>query len=228
MEDKHILIHEMIEEHQERMENLKRYYPFFKLCDGTFSQYKEGKYNQLDMGYITLASLRFFIEENNFNERDVSFPEYQRFMGELLRRDFDLRLEEEEEKELVLYIFDKIKNDGRPFHFQYFNPKAKKNVISKLKLIDSKILGNTIVYHITSEGIEFYLDTKEIKEESKISIQQLLLEKMIEAKNFKGGIEVVRRINNEVSKLEYMKKEVIYQLGYEVFEGAKACEEYME
>ena len=105
MEDKHILIHEMIEEHQERMENLKRYYPFFKLCDGTFSQYKEGKYNQLDMGYITLASLRFFIEENNFNERDVSFPEYQRFMGELLRRDFDLRLEEEEEKELVLYIF---------------------------------------------------------------------------------------------------------------------------
>ena len=59
-----------------------------------------------------------------------------------------------------------------------------------------------IYYYITESGIEFYLNTKEFKEESKISIQQLLLEKMIRTQNFKGGREIVKRICNEVLKLK--------------------------
>ena len=40
------------------------------------SQFKDGKYEILDMGYIVMGILRFFIEENNFNEKDVTYPEY--------------------------------------------------------------------------------------------------------------------------------------------------------
>ena len=50
---KHVMINDIIAEHSARMQNLKKYYPFFVLNEATFSQYKEGKYSFLDMGYIT-------------------------------------------------------------------------------------------------------------------------------------------------------------------------------
>ena len=59
---KHVMINDIIAEHSARMQNLKKYYPFFVLNETTFTQYKEGKYAFLDMGYITMASLRFFMK----------------------------------------------------------------------------------------------------------------------------------------------------------------------
>ena len=79
------MIGEIITEHRERMLNLKKYYPFFKLIDTSFSQFKEGRYEALDMGYIVMAVLRFFIEENNFNERDITYPQCEAFIKELLK-----------------------------------------------------------------------------------------------------------------------------------------------
>lgn len=228
MAEKYIMIHDIMSEHKDRMFNLKKYYPFFVLCDTTFSQYKDGKYMHLDMGYITMATLRFFINENNFHESEITYEQYEEFLLELLRREFRLEEELQEQKELAGYIFDKIKNDGKAFTFSYFDPEERKKKTARVKLIDSRIADGTVLYHVTTDGIEFYLDTKEIKEESNISVQQLLLEKMIQSENFAGGIEVVRRINNEVGKLALQKKEVLDLLSYDVFSGAKASEEYME
>lgn len=228
MSEQYLLINDIMENHSARMQNLRKYYPFFCLAETTFTQYKEGKYAELDMGYITMASLRFFINENQFNEREITFERYEAFLRELLARDFLLQEEDGEEHELVGYIFDKLKNDGKPFEFSFFDPEEKKRKSTRVKLIDSRVEHGEIFYYITSEAIEFYLDTKEMKDESNISVQQLLLEKMIRAKNFKGGIDVVRRINGEVSKLVLRKEEVIKELGYDVFTGAKACDEYME
>lgn len=225
---KHVMINDIIAEHSARMQNLKKYYPFFVLSETTFSQYKEGRYASLDMGYITMASLRFFINENNFHERDITYEEYESFVLELLRRDFDLSEEPEEEKQLALYIFDKLKNDGRAFEFKFFDPETRKNKISRVRLIDSRIEGDKVLYTITSDGIEFYLDTKEIKDESKINVSQLLLEKMITSNNFKGGIDVVRRINSQLRELVLRKEQVLKILSIDIFEGAKAYEEYMD
>ena len=112
MAQKYIMIHDIMSEHEDRMLNLKKYYPFFVLCETTFSQYKDGKYSDLDMGYITMATLRFFINENNFHESEITYEQYEGFLAEILRREFALSVDEAEEKELIGYIFDKIKNDG--------------------------------------------------------------------------------------------------------------------
>lgn len=225
---KHVMINEIISEHSIRMQNLKKYYPFFVLSETTFSQYKEGKYSLLDMGYITMASLRFFINENNFHEKDITYEEYEKFLVELLRRDFDIEEEPEEEKQLVLYIFDKLKNDGRAFEFKFYDPETKTGKIARIKLIDSRVENGAVYYYITSEGIEFYLDTKEIKDESRINISQLLLEKLISSNNFKGGIDVVKRINSQVKQLSLEKENVLKLLGVDIFEGTRAYEQYME
>lgn len=122
------MLNDIITEHKERMLNLKKYYPFFKLMDVSFAQFQEGRYEMLDMGYIVMGILRFFIEENNFKEKDVTYPEYLDFITSLLKRDFGLNLSAQEYKELADYIFDKIKNEGRPFTFPYYDPIEKKNV----------------------------------------------------------------------------------------------------
>ena len=227
MAEKYTLIHDIIQEHSERALNLKKYYPFFKLAETTFHQYKDGKFADLDMGYITMAVLRFFIEENNFQEKEVSYEEYREFMGALFRRDFDLKLNETEEAELALYIFDKIKNEGRPFRFTYFDPADKKKKTVRMSLIESVMQQNVVYYHISADAIEFYLDTKEIKEESTISVEQLLLEKLIDSNNFKGAVEVVRRINNEVSRMQYKKNQVMQLLNEDLKEGIEAYEAFI-
>lgn len=227
MAEEYILTRDIIQDHSERMLNIRKYYPYFKLTDSAFTQFGGGRYEQLDMGYILMAVLRFFIEENNFREKDVTYEEYSRFMHDIYRRDFAIALDEDEEKEVTSYIFDKIKNDGKPFSYTYFDPADKKRKTVRMKLIESRIKEDNICYYITSDAIEFYLDTKEIKDESSISVAQALLSKMITTSNFKGGIEVIKRINSEVGRLKARKNEVLNILSYDVFEGARAYEEFV-
>ena len=65
MPKEHILVNDIIADHRERMLNLKKYYPFFRLSEVSFSWFMDGQCGNLDMGYILMAVLRFFIEENN-------------------------------------------------------------------------------------------------------------------------------------------------------------------
>lgn len=227
MAEEYILARDIIHDHSQRMLNIKKYYPYFKLTDNAFAQFQGGRYQVLDMGYIMMAVLRFFIEENNFNEKDVLYKEYCGFLHELYRRDFALAVDENEEAELSWYIFDKITNGGRPFIYEYFDPVDQTKKVIRMKLIDSRIRDEELSYFITSDAIEFYLDTKEIKDESSISVAQLLLSKMITTKNYKGGIDVIKRINSEVGRLITRKNEVLALLSEDVFMGSKAYEEFM-
>lgn len=244
MAEQYVLINEIIKDHAERMMNLKKYYPFFVLCESTFSQYKEGRYRDLDMGYITLAVLRFFIDENSFNERPVEYADYERFMIGLLKRDFKIdemagpsdvkdidpvnSLDPEREiKELSAYIFSKITNEGRAFGFSFYDPGEAKHKSVRVRLIESSILDGKVIYNITADGIEFYLDTKEVKDESRINTGQLLLEKLIKTENFRGGIDVVRRINSEVERLKKKREDVIKLMASDIKAGSAACDEFM-
>lgn len=221
------MYNDIVAKHRERMLNLRKYYPFFKLTEVSFTQFKDGKYDCLDMGYIVMGVLRFFIEENSFKEKEVTYPEYLEFIEAMLKRDFGLKLLADEYKEIADYIFDKIKNDGKAFEFNYYDPVDRKKRVSRVRVIESTIRNNTVWYRISSEAIEFYLDTKEIKDESRISVQQLLLEKMIKTQNFTGGTEVIARINEEVDRLQLKKNEVVAAVATDVFAGIEAYEDFV-
>lgn len=228
MPKEHVLVNDIITDHRERMLNLKKYYPFFRLSEVSFSWFMDGQCGNLDMGYILMAVLRFFIEENNFKEQDVTYQMYFEFMTACIQRDFGLKLSEQDNKILVDYIFDKLKNDGKPFSFEYYDPVDREKKVSRVRLLTSRIEDGTVWYSISPDGIEFYLDTKEIKDESRISVEQLLLEKMIRSQNFKGGAEVVRRINTEVEMLKLRKNQVAALLSSDVFAGVEAYERFFD
>ena len=231
MASKYTLTDDIIKNHTERILNLRKFYPFFTLAEGTFSQYKEGIFRFLDMGYITLAVLRYFINENSFNDSPVTYAGYSEFCREMLSRDFDVtrdKFEKDEIDELIRYIFDKIRNYGKAFEFDFYDPAERKQKVARVRLIDSTVRETEVVYTITEDGIEFYLTTKEVRDESRINMDQLLLEKLIKSENFRGSIDVIERINIEVKALEKYREEVVELLLSDVHEGAKAVDEYVE
>lgn len=63
------MLNDIITEHKERMLNLKKYYPFFKLMDVSFAQFQEGRYEMLDMGYIVMGILRFLLRRITLKKR---------------------------------------------------------------------------------------------------------------------------------------------------------------
>lgn len=225
MAQEYTMMHDIVSQHSERMQNLKRYYPFFRLQENSLAQFKDGQFGHLDMGYIVFAVLRFFIEENQFNDANVTYAMYEAFMKDFLSQEYGVSAQDAG-KDLILYIFDKLCNEGRPFVYTYYDPQVKKSVEARVKLIDSRFEDNELVYFLTSDAIEFYLDTKEVKDESRITTEQLLLEKMIRLKNFRGGLDVIRRINGEVGRLMVEKDEVVRLLHHNVFEGVRALEEF--
>ena len=222
------LINDVVETHQERMTHLKRYYPFFRLMDLRLSQYKAGQYASVDMGYVVMAVLRFFIEYNHFQDLPVSYGDYEAFMRRLLARDFGLTPDEKEDGEMIQMIFDRLTNDGRPFIIHYFDPAARAQRVMHVRLIESTLRHMQVVYRISADAVAFYLDTKEMHEESRISIAQLLLTKKIKSRDFKGGMQVLDSINLEVVRLLDEQDEIKALLGRDPIEGLKALEKYHE
>ena len=227
MAEEHVLIDDILRSEKERMLYLKKYYPFFVLHETTLSQYKEGRFQNLDMGYITMALLRFLIQENQMSQRRVTYPEIEKFLISVLRRDFAEMIPREEESGLIHYLFDKIRNDGRPFIFPFYDPETHMRQEGYVRLVESTVQDGEVTYGITADGIEFYLSTKEVRDESTITTEQLLLEKMIRTENFRGGIDVVRRINLEVARLRKEREETVRLLQSDLKAGVRACEAYM-
>ena len=225
MAEEYILIDDIIKNHTERMMSLRKYYPFFSIMDGSLSQFKGGEYKNVDMGYLILAILRYFINENSFNDKPVTYKEYEAFVKGILQSGFGI---EEDTEELIRFIFDKIRNNGRAFEMPFYDPVLKEMKLARVRLIDSVVKEEDVVYSITEEGIEFYLSTKEVKDKSTITTEQLLLEKLIRSENFRGSIDVIERINIEVSQLERERREVMQLLLSDVHAGTKAVDEYMD
>ena len=101
-------------------------------------------------------------------------------------RDFDFT-EEEADDELYQYIFDKLCNEGRPFELDYYDPAAHQQKTLRVRLIESELKDQQVLTEFHLMRWLFYLDTKEVREESHISVAQLLLEKMIKRRISEAG-----------------------------------------
>lgn len=226
MEIQKNVLQEIRSGHALRMESVKKYYPFFVITENDLKQFKNGKYRAIDMGYVLMAVLRMLIEQNNFNNTGVTYTDYLNFIIPFLEQEFALQCDAQEYTEIAGYLFDKIKNDGKPFTYEYYDPETGKLKTARVWLVKSHFYMGNIYYYITESGIEFYLNTKEFKEESKITIQQLLLEKMIRTRNFQGGREIVKRICSEVLKLKMKKQEVVQILVHDLKSGMEMYREF--
>ncbi len=228
MTEEYEFISEMISDLDERNQFLKKYYPYFKIIGDGTKTFQSKSLEQFDVGFILLTTLRFLVEENNFKNRGVSYNEISDFLHYLVNKAYLVLLSETDKATLTEEIISMLTGSGQPYEYHYYNPVSQKRSISRITYMKGEIdpILGSLKYYITDSGIEFYLETKEIKELNKISIQQVLLEKMVSSKNFKGARQVVGRITNQVAKLHSMKREVLNLISFNPVEGDRLYEEF--
>lgn len=72
MPQENILVNDIITDHRERMLNLKKYYPFFKLSEVSFSWYREGMYDSLEHGVYSHGGTAAFLLRKTISRRGTS------------------------------------------------------------------------------------------------------------------------------------------------------------
>ncbi len=201
-----------------RQENLAKYMPFFELYA---LNKRSDKYNNLDMGLLTLGLLSYLLYEGHLKDRGITFEELEVFIQKLVAESYKVTYTAEELTNLTRYVLDKLQNGGSPFSYQYYNQVLSDTQETKLRYIsykrDSRLEKN--FYRLTSTGIDFLLQTKEFGEESKISIQLILLRKLVDSEDFGSALNTLENINIEIKKEAKRKGEILEELSYGFTEG---------
>ncbi|MGV8983552.1 hypothetical protein [Clostridium sp.] len=216
-----------VEDMNSRQLTLKKYYPFFEI-------YKlnkiSSKFQEFDMSSLSLAVMHFLLVEGKLKEKGVSFQDIEKFLGEYIEKSTNDKVQDKDLRELVKYITIKLNNStGEAFVYTYFDPKKREMVsetVKYIKYIPSKKNSEEYLYHLTNDGIDFFLQTKEFGEESKVTIYLLLLQQQLKNSDFEGVYNSVVKINAEVLQQIEKKHEVSESLLYAGDEGYKKYKEY--
>lgn len=209
-----------------RMENLKKYFPYFEFYK--LNLLKNNKYPQFDICNIALGLLGYLLQEVEIRRNIIAFTEVKEFLKDYIIKMYAQVLEEEELKEFTKYILSKMQNDGAPFMYEIYNIESQKTVEHIIRYITYTYdeVSKKNHYSITSEGIDFYLQTKEFGDESKVTIHLLLLQKMIDDNDYESALNHIINVNTQVRKLILEKKNIIYELLNKGVVATRSLEEY--
>lgn len=218
------IIEDVIEEIDSREENLKVYYPYFIINK---KLQVESETLKIDLNIVFVGLLAFLLYTGKLNNKKVEYQDIydyiEFFIQKIYNRDF------ENLKEIVNMLLDIAQNNGNNFTYTYYSLKGKENKEKYIKYIEIK-LGESgkLNYYITSQGIDFYLKTKEFPDAAQITINLLLFRKQIEKGSFNYAYDTVKRLNIEVKRKIEQKELVLELLMYGGKEGIEEYKKYHE
>ncbi len=219
------LADDFLEELEMRLEQVKVYYPVMEML----RRRKAEKFSRLvpELCFLTLA---YLIYEGKLKHRGITFQNLEAFLGKTLQRIQGISAKDlapEAIRELTAEILDGIQNGGRNFILNTYNFMSGSFREKYVKFLDIKQSEDGVLnYHITEQGVEFYLKTKEFPEETKITINLLLFQKQMEKGAFGFAYETVRRLNMEVQKKKDRKNSLLEALMYGRFDFGEAYNNY--
>jgi len=219
------LADDFLEELEMRLEQVKVYYPVMEML----RRRKAEKFSRLvpELCFLTLA---YLIYEGKLKHRGITFQNLEAFLGKALQRIQRISAKDlapEAIRELTAEILDGIQNGGRNFILNTYNFMSGSFREKYVKFLDIKQSEDGVLnYHITEQGVDFYLKTKEFPEETKITINLLLFQKQMEKGAFGFAYETVRRLNMEVQKKKDRKNSLLEALMYGRFDFGEAYNNY--
>lgn len=156
----------------ERMENISVFYPIFKLQGAQ-------KYPRYDIFSLGISTLLFLLDVMLKGKEGCDSKELAFFLRDLLNFNYAEELTEEEATEIVYYLLDMLRNDGKPFEITYQNPYTKSNRRHKVVLIEiaSYEPNRPIKYRLSVQGLDLMFKTREIYRELRITISQIYLKR---------------------------------------------------
>lgn len=192
-----------------RMSNITKYAPIFDIMRLNVAS---DKYKEFELGSLTFGVISLLLYEGHLKSRGLEFEEILSFVDQCIKEHYEKELTEQELSDFTRYLLNKIQNNGIPFEFTYYDNVKREYVTKKVRYItytrDAQLKKN--LYKLTSDGIDFLLQTKEFNEESKITIHLLLLRKMVDNEDFDSALQTLININAEIRK-EFGKKEEILE-----------------
>jgi hypothetical protein len=183
MSDNNFRIEEISQEIPIRINNLMKYFPFFEMKR---LNKLNSKYGEYDMGALTLFILSILLYKGHFKDKGLTFAEIHEGLHLYIKKSYNVEFEGEEKEEFTRYVLDKVQNEGSPFIYEYYDSVQGKKVGRNIRYIAIKRndADDRPYYYITSDGIDFFLQTKEFGEESKITIHLMILKKLIENEDY--------------------------------------------
>ncbi len=218
------IIKDVINEIEDREENIKIYYPYFVI---TKKLRQESENLGFDLVPVFIGLLSFLLYVGKLNGRKIEYKDIYDYIVYFIKNIYKQKINEENYKKIVNLILDVAQNNGNNFLFNYYNLKESKNKESYIKYIEIKLgEDNKLNYYITAQGIDFYLKTKEFPDSLQVTMNLLLFRKQIEKGSFNYAYDTVRRLNIEVKRKIEQKDLILEGLMYGGKEGIKEYSKY--
>ncbi len=189
---------------ESRMENMRIFYPFFKI-HRNFRDSQDRYY----IPSLCIAVLSFLLYEGKLKYKNITLKDICEFLKIFITESYKEELKYDEIKKCTVMVLDNLQNYGNNFKFKYYSYISNSYKEKFVKLIGSKIEDNNILYYITKDGIDFFLKTKEFPEEAQITINLLLFRKQINSGSFEMALETLNRLNMEVQRKLERKNTVL-------------------
>lgn len=204
MDSEHI---KQYQDTNERLRHLSNYHPFFRI----YAQITKSNL-EYDAAYLAIEVLSLLIKEGKLMGRSVSFDEIEGHIGLVLSHlhpKLDLDSRKVTQEMLSMLETDRY---GESYCFKHINPiyNEKDEIYVDLIKYNVKSKG----YDISNAGLSFMLSTKELPEESKISISLLLFKQQIKHRSFVTALNTIRSLNLEVLRKKEMKQLLLDKIMY--------------
>lgn len=216
------LAQEFVKELGMRLEQVKVYYPFMEIMRKRKSEVYTGLVPELCFLFLS-----YLIYEGKLRHRGITYEQLNEYLNKAIKIILPQDSEHVRTEKLTEEILDALQNGGRNFAMNVYSFGTGGYKDKFIKLIEIKQSDEgKLLYHITDQGVDFYLKTKEFPEETKITINLLLFQKQMEKGAFGFAYETVRRLNMEVQKKKDRKYSLLEALMYGQLDSGEAYNDY--
>ncbi|MEJ6949395.1 hypothetical protein [Natronospora cellulosivora (SeqCode)] len=200
---------EILKDFSERIKNITVFAPLLDLKNKT-----KYDYSLVELGISTML---FILEDMLRGEKDCTYRNIAYFLIELIKKQYNDKLNYEKALELTYYIVrDCLMNQGQAHSYSYEDLEKQEVSTYKYHLIeleDYNIEDKIVRLKLTTTGLELLFKTKEMYNELQVSISQLYLRQQIQKGVFDGALrsveELALAVKNEKNKIKELEEKII-------------------
>ena len=127
------IIKDVIDEIDDREENIKIYYPYFII---TRKLKAEGENVGFDLTGVFIGLLSFLLYVGKLSGRKIEYKDIYDYIGYFIENVYNQKLKEDTLKQIVNLILDTAQNNGNNFLFTYYSLKEKEKKEKYIKYIE--------------------------------------------------------------------------------------------
>lgn len=193
-----------------RQEFLSIYYLYFYICQRNRFDF--------DLGNFIIALLSYMVENGKLDFYAMKSKDIKLFTDKYF---FDLKVKNpfsNEDLNTLLNRLEGVNPDGTAIVYSFMNGSEKVSYIT----FDIENDG----YKITDMGLQFLISSKEVPQESKLTVSLYLFRLQIKKHKYQSALDTIKNINMETKRQLSLKNKVLDIARYDALLGNKMYNDY--